>query len=91
MRLHISAVRGGDGKLRYTVSHVEDITERHRQEHELRVSEERYRTLVENSPAFVTRFDRDLRLVYASPSCSPARPTRCTSARSSPRPPTSSA
>ena len=26
---------------------------------ELRVSEERYRTLVENSPAFVTRFDRD--------------------------------
>ena len=67
VRLHISAVRGGDGKLRYTVSHVEDITERHRQEHELRVSEERYRTLVENSPAFVTRFDRDLRLVYASP------------------------
>ena len=68
VRLHISAVRGGDQKLRYTVSHVEDITERHRQEHELRVSEERYRTLVENSPAFVTRFDRDLRLVYASPS-----------------------
>ncbi|MGZ4717450.1 MAG: PAS domain S-box protein, partial [Acidimicrobiales bacterium] len=67
VRLHISAVRGGDHKLRYTVSHVEDITERHRQEHELRVSEERYRTLVENSPAFVTRFDRDLRLVYASP------------------------
>ena len=71
VRLHISAVRGGDKKLRYTVSHVEDITERHRQEHELRVSEERYRTLVENSPAFVTRFDRDLRLVYASPRCSP--------------------
>ncbi|MGZ4704778.1 MAG: PAS domain S-box protein, partial [Acidimicrobiales bacterium] len=27
VRLHISAVRGGDHKLRYTVSHVEDITE----------------------------------------------------------------
>ena len=67
VRLHISSVRSGDGKLRYTVSHVEDITERHRQQVELQASEERYRTLVENSPALVTRFDRDLRLVYASP------------------------
>ncbi len=67
VRLHISSVRSGDGKLRYTVSHVEDITERHRQEVELQSSEERYRTLVENSPALVTRFDRDLHLVYASP------------------------
>ena len=66
-RLHISSVRSGDGKLRYTVSHVEDITERHRQEVELQASEERYRTLVENSPAMVTRFDRDMRLIYASP------------------------
>ena len=66
-RLHISSVRGGDGMLRYTVSHIEDITERYRQELELRASEERYRTLVENSPASVTRFDRSLRLVYASP------------------------
>ena len=66
-RLHISSVRSGDGKLRYTVSHVEDITERHRQEVELQASEERYRTLVENSPALVTRFDRDMRLIYASP------------------------
>ncbi len=67
VRLHISLVRSGDGKLRYAVSHVEDITERHRQEVELRASEERYRTLVENSPALVTRFDRDMRLIYASP------------------------
>ena len=66
-RLHISSVRGGDGMLRYTVSHIENITERHRQELELRASEERYRTLVENSPAFVTRFDKTLTLVYASP------------------------
>jgi diguanylate cyclase (GGDEF)-like protein/PAS domain S-box-containing protein len=66
-RLHISSVRGHDDALRYTVSHVEDITERHNQELEMRASEERYRTLVENSPAFVTRFDRNLQLVYASP------------------------
>ncbi len=51
LRLHISGVRGGDGKLRYTVSHVEDITVRHRQELELRASEQRYRTVVESSPA----------------------------------------
>jgi diguanylate cyclase (GGDEF)-like protein/PAS domain S-box-containing protein len=77
VRLHISSVRTGDGKLRYTVSHIEDITERHRQEVELQASEERYRTLVENSPAIVTRFDRDLQLVYASPTlrqASGARP-----------------
>ena len=66
-RLHISSVRSSDGMLRYTVSHIEDITDRHHQEIEIRASEERYRTLVENSPAFVTRFDCELNLVYASP------------------------
>ncbi len=67
LRLHISGVRGGDGKLRYTVSHAEDITERHRQELELRASEQRYRTVVESSPAVIARFDRNHRLVYLSP------------------------
>ncbi len=67
LRLHISGVRGGDGKLRYTVSHAEDITERHRQELELRASEQRYRTVVESSPAVIARFDRDHRVVYLSP------------------------
>jgi diguanylate cyclase (GGDEF)-like protein/PAS domain S-box-containing protein len=67
LRLHISGVRGGDGKLRYTVSHAEDITERHRQELELRASEQRYRAVVESSPAVIARFDRDHRLVYLSP------------------------
>jgi diguanylate cyclase (GGDEF)-like protein/PAS domain S-box-containing protein len=67
LRLHISGVRGHDGKLRYTVSHVEDITVRHRQELELRASEQRYRTVVESSPAIIARFDRDRRLTYVSP------------------------
>jgi diguanylate cyclase (GGDEF)-like protein/PAS domain S-box-containing protein len=66
-RAHSAAVRGGDGALRYLVTHLEDITERHQNEADLRVSEERYRTLVENSPAIVTRFDRDGRMVYMSP------------------------
>ncbi len=67
LRLHISGVRARDGKLRYTVSHAEDITERHRQELELQASEQRYRTVVESSPAIIARFDRDLHLVYLSP------------------------
>src|SRR5690606_37774355 len=67
---HTATVRAADGSIRYLLTHLEDITDRHVQEVELRVSEERYRTLVENSPAVVTRFDRDGRVVYVSPAFS---------------------
>ncbi|MCX7619403.1 MAG: EAL domain-containing protein [Acidimicrobiales bacterium] len=67
LRVHAAAVRAADGSLRYTVGHFENITERHRQELDLRRSEERYRSLVENSPALVVRVDRDFRLTYVSP------------------------
>ena len=67
LRLHVSAVRDAEGSVVYLLVHAEDITLRHLQELELRASEERYRTLVENSPAIVSRFDRDRRLVYMSP------------------------
>ncbi len=67
VRIHSAAVRDPDLELRYAVTHVEDITQRYHKEAEVRASERRYRTLVENSPAVVTRFDRELRIVYASP------------------------
>lgn len=68
LRLHVAAVRDERRNLRYMLAHAEDITLRHLQELELRSSEERYRTLVENSPAIVARFDGDGALVYLSPS-----------------------
>ncbi len=66
-RVHSAAVRDGDD-LRYTVSHVEDITERVSRDAALRASEERFRTLVENSPVLIVRIDRDLQIVYMSES-----------------------
>jgi diguanylate cyclase (GGDEF)-like protein/PAS domain S-box-containing protein len=65
-RVHSAAVRSRDESLRYTVSHVEDVTNLKQREIELRASETRYRTLVENSPAIVVRFNRDHEVVYVS-------------------------
>lgn len=67
-RVHTAAVRGPDGALRYTITHLEDITDRRRHVLDLRSSEERFRTLVENSPSIVARFDDSGALVYLSPS-----------------------
>ncbi|MCC5951711.1 MAG: EAL domain-containing protein [Acidimicrobiia bacterium] len=66
VRAHCAAV-GDDGELRQAVLHVEDISEQYARQQELEASEERYRTLIENSPAIVTRFDRRQRMIYMSP------------------------
>jgi diguanylate cyclase (GGDEF)-like protein/PAS domain S-box-containing protein len=67
-RVHIAGVRTPDGALHYTVSHVEDITERVERDVALRTSEQRYRTLVENLPSLIFRYDRALNLMFVSPS-----------------------
>ncbi len=64
--VHAAPVRSTDGNLRYTVTHIEDVTVRHVREAELRTSEERYRTLVENSPNVIMRFDRHTGATYVS-------------------------
>ncbi|NIA13545.1 MAG: PAS domain S-box protein [Nitrospiraceae bacterium] len=45
-----------------------DVTARRRAEEALRISEEKYRFLVENQTDMIVKFDRDFRLLFASPS-----------------------
>jgi PAS domain S-box-containing protein len=52
---------------KYVAGSGVDITKLREAEKSLHQSEERYRALVENSPDLITRFDRDLRMIYANP------------------------
>jgi len=47
-----------------------DITERKQMETALRESEQQFRTLTENSPNIIVRYDRECRRVYANPAYS---------------------
>jgi PAS domain S-box-containing protein len=49
-----------------------DISERKKAEEELKASEEKYKSLTENIPDIVTRYDRNLRHVYANTAASRA-------------------
>jgi PAS domain S-box-containing protein len=46
---------------------IEDITERKHLELSLRQREQEFRTLAENSPDIIARFDRELRYIYINP------------------------
>ncbi len=59
-------VRGTDGMPLYYECTLEDVTQRREAEAALRASEERYRSVVEQSPAGILLIDDHLHIVYAN-------------------------
>ncbi|WP_437681765.1 hybrid sensor histidine kinase/response regulator [Sorangium sp. So ce131] len=54
------------GPIEYVSTVAPDVTERNRDEDALRRREQEFRTLAENIPALVARFDRELRHLYVN-------------------------
>ncbi|WP_339132976.1 MAG: PAS domain S-box protein [Candidatus Electrothrix sp. GW3-4] len=57
-----------DGKPIGVASVCRDISEQKRMEQKLIAQEQEYRTLIENVPDFIVRYDLDLRRIYVNPS-----------------------
>lgn len=55
-----------DGRPLRTLGTIQDISDRRNTERALRQKEEEYRTLAENSPDLIARFDRQLRHLYVN-------------------------
>ncbi len=63
----ISPIHGGDGETIGVASISRDITELKRMEEELLYRENKFRTLAENSPNIIVRYNRNCQRVYANP------------------------
>ncbi|MEI6449362.1 MAG: PAS domain S-box protein [Actinomycetes bacterium] len=66
MENHLNPVREDGGEVSGVVVTSRDVTERRRADETHRRLEEDYRTLAENSPDLIARFDRDLRHAYVN-------------------------
>ena len=66
----IVAERAADGRIVGAISVSRDISERKRMECEIRRREREFRSLAENSPDPIFRYDRDCRRIYANPTSS---------------------
>ncbi|RJR36065.1 MAG: PAS domain S-box protein [Deltaproteobacteria bacterium] len=57
----------GEGKIIGNIAVLVDITERKQMEQALALKEQEYRTLIENIPDLIVRYDLDLRRIYVNP------------------------
>ena len=66
-RLKVSTITDAGGRMSFFEGFIEDITEFRRAEEALRQREQEYKTLVENTPDVIARFDRQYRHLYVNP------------------------
>jgi diguanylate cyclase (GGDEF)-like protein/PAS domain S-box-containing protein len=65
--VNATPVLGRDDKVEQVIVSFTDITQRMSQAQQLADSEQLFRTLVENSPDYIARYDLDLRRTYINP------------------------
>ncbi|WP_210413671.1 EAL domain-containing protein [Leptospira ilyithenensis] len=63
----VTPIRDESGKIYRIIAVARDLTENRNLENSLRKSEEEFRTLAENTPDVIVRYDRNCRRVYSNP------------------------
>ncbi len=67
-QLSVTPIFDASERFRGCFSIIRDITKRRQTEQKLAANEQLFRTLVENSPDYIGRYDRELRRLYLNPS-----------------------
>ncbi|MEW5958276.1 MAG: PAS domain S-box protein [Chloroflexota bacterium] len=65
--IYASPLYDAEGRITGNIAVLVDITERKKAEMQIRASEQLFRALVENSPDFIARYDREFRRIYVNP------------------------